>query len=175
MSVGDANPVADRLPYRIGQGVDVHAFGEIGAADSVMLGGVAIPSDRPFVAHSDGDVLLHALVDALLGAIGQGDIGQHFPDDAAAWAGADSRYFVLQAYEKVQQAGYRLGNVDLTILAQRPKMAPYREAIQTEIARLLSCDPQFINVKATTTERLGFVGRSEGIMCMAVVLLMATP
>ncbi|MEJ2669080.1 MAG: 2-C-methyl-D-erythritol 2,4-cyclodiphosphate synthase [Gammaproteobacteria bacterium] len=159
------------MPYRVGQGVDVHAFGEPQAASQITLGGVAIPCDRPLLAHSDGDVLLHALCDALLGAVGQGDIGQHFPDEAAEYADADSRSFVLQVYEAVRQAGYELGNADLTIVAQRPKMAPYRADMQTEIAKLLACDPTRINVKATTTEHLGFTGRAEGIACFALVLL----
>lgn len=161
------------LPYRIGQGFDVHAFGEQQPDANITLGGIQIASDRPLIAHSDGDVLLHALCDALLGAVGLGDIGQHFPDTDPTIANADSRLLLHQVYEQVKSQGYAWGNADLTIIAQKPKMAPHRLAMQAEIARVLSVPNTTINIKATTTERLGFTGRAEGIACMATVLLVS--
>lgn len=162
-----------KLPYRIGQGFDVHAFGESASDATITLGGIQIACDRPLLAHSDGDVLLHALCDALLGAVGLGDIGQHFPDTDPAFAGADSRQLLVDVYAQVQARGYAWGNADLTIIAQKPKMSPHRVAMQTEIARVLDIDCDTINIKATTTERLGFTGRAEGIACMATILLVA--
>lgn len=153
---------------RIGQGYDVHAFGE---GDSLMIGGVRIPFHRGFVAHSDGDVLLHALTDALLGALALGDIGYWFPDTDAQWQGADSGQLLQAAYTKVKEAGYQLANADLTVLAERPKMAPHIAAIRVRIASLLQCPVEAISVKATTTEKLGFVGREEGITALATVLV----
>lgn len=153
---------------RIGQGYDVHAFGE---GDSLMIGGVRIPFHRGFVAHSDGDVLLHALTDALLGALALGDIGYWFPDTDAQWQGADSGQLLQAAYTKVKEAGYQLANADLTVLAERPKMAPHIAAIRARIASLLQCPVEAISVKATTTEKLGFVGREEGITALATVLV----
>lgn len=153
---------------RIGQGFDVHKFGGEGP---VHLGGVSIPHDRGLVAHSDGDVLLHALCDALLGAIAAGDIGQLFPDTDAAYAGADSGQLLCQVYEKVTQAGYRLVNADMTIMAETPKLAPYNQAIRESVASLVDVESNRISIKATTTEQLGFTGRKEGIAAMAVVLL----
>lgn len=162
-----------KLPYRIGQGFDVHAFGEPAEDVHITLGGVKIKSDRPLLAHSDGDVLLHALCDALLGAVGLGDIGQHFPDTDPAFADADSRRLLEAVYTQVKEKGYVWGNGDLTIIAQKPKMSPHREAMQTEIARVLGVDGATVNIKATTTERLGFTGRAEGIASMASVLLIS--
>ncbi len=153
---------------RIGHGYDVHAFG---AGDKIVIGGVVIPHAQGLVAHSDGDVLLHALCDALLGAIGAGDIGKHFPDTDAAYKGADSRALLRMVYAKVKAAGYRLGNADMTVIAQAPKMAPHIEAMRAFIAEDLNSDVSQVNVKATTTEKLGFTGRKEGIACEAVVLL----
>ncbi|KKC98246.1 MULTISPECIES: 2-C-methyl-D-erythritol 2,4-cyclodiphosphate synthase [Photobacterium] len=153
---------------RIGHGFDVHKFGGDGP---VIIGGVAVPYEQGLIAHSDGDVALHAVCDALLGAIGAGDIGRHFPDTDAEWAGADSRLLLRDVYAKVKAKGYRLGNLDVTIIAQAPKMAPYIEQMCQTIADDLDTTVDNINVKATTTERLGFTGRKEGIACEAVVLL----
>ena len=153
---------------RIGFGVDVHAFG---AGEFVMLGGVRIPHSRGVVAHSDGDVMLHALCDALLGAAGLGDIGQHFSDTDPQWQGADSRRFVVSVLALLHTRRLAVANVDLTVLAQAPRIAPYREAIRRQIAQLLKVDEQRVNIKATTTEGLGFLGRAEGIDAQAVVLL----
>ena len=153
---------------RIGQGFDVHRFGP---GDTVVLGGVRIPHDHGLVAHSDGDVLLHALCDALLGAIAAGDIGRHFPDTDARWKDADSRVLLRRCVELVAAAGYRVGNVDLTVIAERPKLAPHAEAIRANVAADLGCSVGDVGVKATTTEGLGFTGRREGIAAQAVVLL----
>ncbi|OEE35558.1 2-C-methyl-D-erythritol 2,4-cyclodiphosphate synthase [Vibrio ordalii] len=153
---------------RIGHGFDVHKFGGEGP---VIIGGIAVPYEQGLIAHSDGDVALHALSDALLGAIAAGDIGRHFPDIDDKWKGADSRELLKDVYRRVKAQGYRLGNADVTIIAQAPKMAPYIEAMCAAIAQDLETTLDNINVKATTTERLGFTGRKEGIACEAVVLL----
>ena len=153
---------------RIGHGFDVHKFGGEGP---VIIGGVAIPYKQGLIAHSDGDVALHALCDALLGAIAAGDIGRHFPDTDDEWKGADSRMLLRDVYRRVKEHGYTLGNVDVTIMAQAPKMAPHIEDMCAAIAQDLETDLGNVNVKATTTERLGFTGRKEGIACEAVVLL----
>jgi 2-C-methyl-D-erythritol 2,4-cyclodiphosphate synthase len=153
---------------RVGSGIDVHAFGP---GDCIMLGGVRIAHSRGIVAHSDGDVLLHALVDALLGAAGLGDIGQHFPDSDPRWKGADSARFVSATLQLLEQAGQRVINADLTLLAEAPKIGPWRESIRGNVARLLGLPPACVNIKATTTEHLGFVGRSEGLTAMATVLI----
>ncbi|MFY9179022.1 MAG: 2-C-methyl-D-erythritol 2,4-cyclodiphosphate synthase [Venatoribacter sp.] len=153
---------------RIGHGFDVHAFGE---GNEITLGGVKIPFEHGFIAHSDGDVALHALTDALLGAVALGDIGQHFPDTDAAYKGADSRELLRQAYQLVQNQGYVVGNLDITIMAQAPKMAPYIPQMREQIAAVLNTELNQVNVKATTTEKLGFVGRKEGIAVEAVALL----
>ncbi|EGQ9162438.1 2-C-methyl-D-erythritol 2,4-cyclodiphosphate synthase [Vibrio parahaemolyticus] len=153
---------------RIGHGFDVHKFGGEGP---VIIGGVAIPYGQGLIAHSDGDVALHALTDALLGAIAAGDIGRHFPDTDDKWKGANSRELLKDVYRRVKEQGYRLGNADVTIMAQAPKMAPHIDAMCAAIAEDLETDISNINVKATTTERLGFTGRKEGIATEAVVLL----
>ena len=153
---------------RVGSGIDVHAFG---SGDSVILGGVRIAHSRGIVAHSDGDVLLHALVDALLGAAGLGDIGQHFPDSDPRWKGADSARFVSATLQLLEQAGQRVINADLTLLAEAPRIGPWREAIRSNVAALLGLAPACVNIKATTTEHLGFLGRSEGLAAMATVLI----
>ncbi|KAA0012698.1 2-C-methyl-D-erythritol 2,4-cyclodiphosphate synthase [Billgrantia pellis] len=154
--------------FRIGHGFDVHRFGE---GDHVMIGGVAIPFGQGFVAHSDGDVLLHAISDALLGACALGDIGRHFPDTDPSWEGADSRTLLRHVAVLVQETGYRVGNVDATLIAQAPKMAPYIATMRERIADDLALTVDAVSVKATTTERLGFTGRGEGIAAEAVVLL----
>lgn len=153
---------------RIGQGFDVHRFCE---GDHVMLGGVKIPHHHGVEAHSDGDVMLHALCDALLGAAGLGDIGVHFPPSDMAFKGMDSTRFVHIVHDKIKAKGYRVGNVDITLIAQAPKLGPYREAIRETIAELLSLDKDAVNIKATTTEHLGYCGREEGLAAQAVVLL----
>ncbi|MCK6262311.1 2-C-methyl-D-erythritol 2,4-cyclodiphosphate synthase [Vibrio sp. ZSDE26] len=154
---------------RIGHGFDVHKFGGQGP---VIIGGVAVPYEQGLLAHSDGDVALHALSDALLGAIAEGDIGRHFPDTDDKWKGADSRELLKDVYRLVKEKGYVLGNADVTIMAQAPKMAPHIKAMCAAIAEDLETELINVNVKATTTERLGFTGRKEGIACEAVVLLL---
>ena len=153
---------------RVGQGYDVHRFNE---GDHIILGGVKIPYGRGLEAHSDGDVVLHALSDALLGAAALGDIGKHFPDTDPEFKGADSRVLLRHVYRIVQDKGYTLGNADITIVAQAPKMAPHIAGMRQNIAEDLKVDTDQINVKATTTERLGFEGRKEGIAVHAIVLL----
>ncbi len=153
---------------RIGQGFDAHQF-ETGKP--LVLGGVPIDHDQGLKAHSDGDVLIHALCDALLGAAGLGDIGRHFPDSDPALAGIDSLELLRQVVEQLHQRGWRVGNVDLTLVAQRPKLAPYVDAICRVLAVDLQINPQLVNVKATTTEGMGFTGRGEGIVAYAVALL----
>lgn len=156
------------MNMRIGHGFDVHAFGGEGP---VTLGGVKIEYTQGLLAHSDGDVVLHALSDALLGAVGLGDIGHHFPDTDAAFKGIDSRILLRKVFADVSAAGYKIGNLDITIMAQAPKMAPHINAMRQCIADDLACQLSQVNVKATTTEKLGFVGRKEGIAAEAVVLL----
>lgn len=153
---------------RIGSGFDVHAFGP---GSHIVLGGVSIAHTHGLIAHSDGDVLLHALADALLGALALGDIGKHFPDTDAKWAGADSRGLLRAVYRLVQDKGYRLSNADMTIIAQAPKMAPHIATMQANIADDLLTTVDQIGIKATTTEQLGFTGRKEGIACQATVLV----
>lgn len=155
---------------RIGHGFDVHAFEE---GDFITMGGVRIPHTHGLKAHSDGDVALHALADALLGAAALGDIGQHFPDTDAAYAGADSRGLLRHVVGLIEDKGYRVGNVDITIIAQAPKMAPHIQAMRECIAADLKVRLDDVNVKATTTEKLGFTGRKEGIAVEAVALLLA--
>jgi 2-C-methyl-D-erythritol 2,4-cyclodiphosphate synthase len=159
------------LPFRIGHGFDVHKFGD---GNEITLGGVKIPYQQGLIAHSDGDVVLHALTDAILGAAALGDIGKHFPDTDPDFAGADSRILLKIAYQEVLKKGYELANLDITIMAQAPKMAPHIDAMRTNIAADLALDIDCVNVKATTTEKLGFTGRKEGIAVASVALLMAT-
>lgn len=154
---------------RIGHGYDVHAFCE---GDHLVLGGVSIPHSQAFAAHSDGDVLIHALCDALLGALGEGDIGRHFPDSSSEFANIDSRILLRRVVELMQEQGYRLGNADMTIIAQAPRMASHIAAMRENLAADLQASTSQVNVKATTTEGLGFTGRCEGIAAHAVVLLL---
>lgn len=156
------------MTIRIGHGFDVHAFG---GAGPVTLGGVKIDYEQGLLAHSDGDVVLHAVADALLGALALGDIGHHFPDTDSAFKGIDSRILLRKVFSDVSQLGYQIGNLDITIMAQAPKMAPHINAMRNYIATDLACQLSQVNVKATTTEKLGFVGRKEGIAVEAVVLL----
>ena len=153
---------------RIGHGFDVHAFGGEGP---IIIGGVKIPYAQGLLAHSDGDVALHALTDALLGAVALGDIGKLFPVTDMQYKGADSRGLLREAFAQVKARGYHVGNVDVTIIAQAPKMRPYIDEMRGLIAQDLQCDIAQVNVKATTTEKLGFTGRGEGIACEAVALL----
>jgi 2-C-methyl-D-erythritol 2,4-cyclodiphosphate synthase len=153
---------------RIGHGYDVHAFGE---GDHITLCGVRIAHGKGLIAHSDGDVALHALTDALLGALALGDIGHHFPDDDPTYEGADSRQLLRHVVKLVNERGLSLGNADLTIIAQAPKLALHIDVMRQHLAEDLGADIDQINVKATTTEKLGFVGREEGIAVHAIVLL----
>lgn len=153
---------------RVGSGIDVHAFGP---GDHLMLGGIRIPHTRGVVAHSDGDVVLHALCDALLGAAGLGDIGMHFADTDPRWRGVASAGFVEAVVRMLGEAGWRCVNADLSVLAEVPRIGPHRAAIRTEIARLLALAPEAVNLKATTTEAMGFVGRGEGLLAQATVLI----
>jgi len=153
---------------RVGQGYDVHRFND---GDHIILGGVKIDYEQGLEAHSDGDVVLHALCDALLGAAALGDIGKHFPDTDPEFKGADSRVLLRHVYRIVRDLGYQLVNADMTIIAQAPKMAPHITAMCSNIADDLNVDVGCINVKATTTEKLGFEGRKEGIAVQAIVLI----
>ncbi len=153
---------------RIGHGFDVHKFGGEGP---LVIAGVRIPFVHGLLAHSDGDVALHALTDALLGAAALGDIGKLFPDSDPAFKGADSRQLLREAWRRIAQKGYQIGNVDITLIAQAPKMAPHIAQMRVFIAEDLQCHIDQVNVKATTTEQLGFTGRGEGIACEAVALL----
>ncbi len=153
---------------RIGQGFDVHAFAE---DRKLILGGIEIPHTKGLLGHSDADVLLHTIADAALGAIAAGDIGKHFPDTNPEFKDADSAKLLQHVYALVKAQGYELGNLDATVIAQAPKLRPYIDTMRARIAELLEADIEQINVKATTTEWLGFTGREEGIACQAVILL----
>lgn len=157
---------------RIGQGYDVHQLAE---GRPFILGGVEIDHDRGLLGHSDADVLLHTITDAALGAIGGGDIGKHFPDTDPEFKDADSRKLLTHIWDYVKEQGYELGNVDCTVIAQKPKLAPYIEQMRESIAGLLEADISQVNVKATTSEHLGFTGREEGIAALAVILLNKRP
>ena len=156
------------LPFRIGHGFDVHRFKQ---GDSIMLGGVKIPHTHAFEAHSDGDVLIHSICDALLGAIAAGDIGQHFPDTDEAYKNIDSCVLLAKVNTMVAETGYKLGNLDVTVIAQAPRLAAFILPIRERLAAELNSDISQINVKATTTEKLGYIGREEGIAVHSVVLL----
>ena len=156
------------MSIRVGQGFDVHAFAE---NRKLMLGGVEVPYHLGLAGHSDADVLIHAICDALLGAACLGDIGHHFPDSDPALEGVDSTILLAKVNESIQELGYSIGNVDATVIAQQPKLATYIEPMRVRLAEVLSLDVTAINIKATTTEKLGFTGRGEGIAAQAVVLL----
>ena len=158
------------MSVRIGQGYDVHAFGE---GDHVMLGGVRVPHERGVTAQSDGDVVLHALCDAMLGALALGDIGIHFPPADPRWKGADSRVFLRHCNALLRERGWRVGNADVTVVCERPKVGPHAQAMRELIAGDLGIAVDAISVKATTSERMGFTGRGEGIAALAVCLLVA--
>ncbi|OEH93165.1 2-C-methyl-D-erythritol 2,4-cyclodiphosphate synthase [Bacillus solimangrovi] len=153
---------------RVGQGFDVHQFA---VERPLIIGGINIPYDKGLIGHSDADVLLHTIADAALGALGLGDIGKHFPDTDPEYKDANSSKLLQHVWQLVKEQGYKLGNLDCTIIAQRPKMAPYIPEMRTHIAQLLEADINQINVKATTTEKLGFTGREEGIAAQAVILV----
>jgi 2-C-methyl-D-erythritol 2,4-cyclodiphosphate synthase len=153
---------------RIGQGYDVHAFK---AGDHVTLGGVKIPHSQGVLAHSDGDVLLHAVCDALLGAAGLGDIGMHFPDTDPRWKGMDSRAFVRHVRDLLKERDYVVVNVDATVISEAPRIGKYREAMRTNIAADLGVNITRVNIKATTSEQMGFIGRGEGLACQAIALI----
>lgn len=156
--------------FRIGQGFDVHA---LVAGRPLVVGGVTVPYERGLDGHSDADVLLHAIADALLGAMALGDLGRHFPDSDARWKGADSCELLRHVWTLVNASGYAVSNVDATIIAEAPRFAPHVDAMRANIARDLACDVGCVSVKATTTERMGFTGRGEGIAAQAIVLLAA--
>ena len=160
------------MNIRVGTGFDAHAFGP---GDSVALGGLRIAHTRGVVAHSDGDVLLHALCDALLGSMGLGDFGQQFPDSDPQWKGVASERFVTAVMLMLKQRGYAVGNADITLLAQLPRIAAHRDAIRMRVAQLLDVEPGQVCIKATTTEYLGFIGRSEGLAALATVLISRPP
>jgi 2-C-methyl-D-erythritol 2,4-cyclodiphosphate synthase len=156
------------MTVRIGHGFDVHAFGD---GDHLMLGGVRVPHVRGVLAHSDGDVVIHALCDAILGALALGDIGRHFPPSDPRWKGADSRMFLRHCAALAREQGWRLGNADVTVVCERPKVGPHADAMRAHLAEDLGVAIDAISVKATTTETLGFTGRGEGIAAHAVCLL----
>lgn len=156
---------------RIGSGFDVHAFGD---GDHLLLGGVRIPFGRGILAHSDGDVVIHALCDALLGALALGDIGQHFPPGDPQWKDADSRRFLRHCALLLDQHGWMLGNADITVVCERPRIGPHAQAMRDNLAEDLGVEASRVSIKATTTETLGFTGRGEGIAAHAVVLLART-
>jgi 2-C-methyl-D-erythritol 4-phosphate cytidylyltransferase/2-C-methyl-D-erythritol 2,4-cyclodiphosphate synthase len=158
------------VPFRTGTGFDVH---RLAAGEDLWLCGIKVPHDKGLLGHSDSDVGLHALVDAILGAVGAGDIGQHFPPSDPQWRGAPSSRFLEHAVSLAAERGYVIGNVDITLICEAPKIGPYRDAMQLRIAELLEVDPDRVSVKATTTERLGFTGRGEGIAAQAIATLIA--
>ena len=156
------------MNMRIGQGFDVHAFGE---GDHVVVGGVRVPHERGVLAHSDGDVAIHALCDAMLGALALGDIGRHFPPTDPQWKGADSRAFLRHCRELAACEGWQVGNADVTVICERPKIGPHAQAMREALAADLQVGLDQVSVKATTSEKLGFTGRGEGIAAMAVCLM----
>ncbi len=164
-----SNPVSFP-PIRIGQGYDVHVFGE---GDHVMLGGVRVPHRCGVLAHSDGDVVLHALCDAMLGALALGDIGVHFPPSDDRWKGADSSRFVSHCNALLAERGWQVGNADITVICERPKVGPHALAMREQVAQLLGIELERVSIKATTSEKLGFTGREEGIAAQVAVLLVA--
>ena len=157
------------LPFRIGTGYDVHAFGP---GDHVVIGGVTIPHNHGLLAHSDGDVLIHALCDALLGALALGDIGRHFPPGDPRWAGVDSRELLRAVVAMLHERGWRVGNVDAVVICERPKLLPHIDDMRARLAADLEVAADAVGVKATTSEKLGFTGRQEGVAAHAVALLM---
>ncbi len=159
------------MTFRVGQGFDVHRFAEPSEGRPLVLMGLQVPHDRGLAGHSDADVMLHALMDALLGAAGLGDIGLHFPDTDSAYKGADSTVLLAQVMADLRDRSWRVVNADVCLIGERPKLSPHRQAMRERIAPLLGLEPEDLNVKATTTEKLGFTGRGEGLAAQAVVLL----
>lgn len=159
------------MKLRVGQGLDVHRFADPAAGRPLVLMGLVVPHDRGLEGHSDADVMLHALMDALLGAAGLGDIGQHFPDTDGRWKGADSADLLGRVMADLAARGWRVLSADVLLIGERPRIGPHREAMRARVAPLLGLDPADLNVKATTTEGLGFTGRGEGLAAQAVVLL----
>ncbi len=157
------------IDIRTGQGYDTHIFGD---GDHIWLGGISIPHNQGIIAHSDGDVVLHALTDALLGAVGKGDIGDHFPPSDDQWKDAQSHIFLDHARKVVTDLGFVISNVDMTVIAELPKIGPHRQSITKTIADILKIDPERVSIKATTNEKMGFLGRGEGIAAMAICTLM---
>lgn len=157
---------------RVGQGFDVHRFAEERGEFEIKLGGVAVPHDRRLIAHSDGDVVIHALCDALLGALALGDIGQHFPDTDPAYQGADSRELLRSVFDLIKTGGFELGNADITIIAEKPRVMNYSQPMRSALAEDMEASLSQVSIKATTTEKSGFLGREEGIAAQAVVLLL---
>lgn len=160
--------MSDRLRFRIGQGFDVH---QLVSGRALRLGGIPIPHDRGLEGHSDGDVLLHVVASAVLGALGEGDLGSWFPSSDERWRGADSATLLAAVLERMRERGFAVGNLDATVIAQEPRLSRYREAMQAHVARLLGAPVGTINVKITSTDKLGAIGRGEGIAAEAVVLL----
>jgi 2-C-methyl-D-erythritol 2,4-cyclodiphosphate synthase len=156
---------------RVGQGYDAHRFGEAGSADSIRLGGIAVPCDRELIAHSDGDVIIHALCDALLGAAGLGDIGQHFPDSDPQYQDVDSVELLEEVVNMLARRDFGALNADITLIAQAPRIFDFKDDMRVVLARLLGVEPEAINIKATTTEGMGFIGRKEGLAALATVLI----
>ncbi|MDQ3072667.1 MAG: 2-C-methyl-D-erythritol 2,4-cyclodiphosphate synthase [Bacteroidota bacterium] len=156
------------MKYRIGFGYDVHRLED---GEHLFLGGISIPSGKRAVGHSDADVLIHALCDALLGAANLGDIGQHFPDTDAAYKGIDSKILLQQVMDLVRGKGFLLGNADMTVCLEKPKVMPHASAMQEALAKVMKCDADCLSIKATTNEKLGYIGREDGICAYAVVLL----
>lgn len=156
------------MRFRVGHGADIH---RLRPGRKLVLGGVHIPWDKGLIGHSDADVVCHALSNALLGAIGAGDIGQHFPDADPQYSGALSLGLLRGVVEMVKARGFRLGNADITVFAERPKLAAYRQAMQERLAAVLEAEPAAVNIKATTGEKMGYIGREEGMMAEAIVLL----
>ena len=165
MSKSSGSPLP---PYRIGHGYDVHRFGE---GDFIVLGGIKIPHNHGFIAHSDGDVLIHSLCDALLGSIAAGDIGQHFPDTDEQYKNIDSSILLEKINQLLKQDQFLIGNIDISIVAQAPKMSPHIQSMRQHLANVLNIAQTQINIKATTTEKLGFTGRQEGIAVHSVVMV----
>ncbi|HET8902242.1 MAG TPA: 2-C-methyl-D-erythritol 2,4-cyclodiphosphate synthase [Holophagaceae bacterium] len=157
--------------FRVGQGFDVHRFADPAEGRKLLLMGCEVPHDRGLAGHSDADVMLHALMDALLGAAGLGDIGQHFPDTDAAYKGADSFALLEQVMKTLRERGWRVMSADVCLIGERPKLAPHRERMRARVAPALGLEPDALNVKATTTEKLGFTGRGEGLAAQAVALI----
>lgn len=154
---------------RVGYGIDVHKFSPIGEGDHIFLCGIKIPHNSKIIAHSDGDAALHALTDAMLGAASLGDIGEHFPSTDPQWKDKNSMHFLLHAHNLLHKAGYKLNNLDITIICQRPKVTPYKNAMRDKLSTALEIDKEAVSIKATTTDGLGFTGRKKGILATATV------